>query len=145
MKMEGFPFVARDGAKRNPGFFIRARRCLCHAHVTFLDSASLHPGYNSKADPHAPYFRRRTRSSRRKRFNHQAHSAVAPGPKFGMSRIDAKEAHCHFERREKSFLDASHSLGMTGFWPVTGVLCAPFGLLRTCLAQVNPVFEFRSA
>ena len=31
----------------------------------------------------------------------------------------AKEEHCHFERREKSFLDPSHSLGMTGFWPVT--------------------------
>ena len=28
-------------------------------HVTFLDSASLHPGYNSKAHPHAPYFQRR--------------------------------------------------------------------------------------
>ena len=27
---------------------------------------------------------------------------------------DAKEEHCHFERREKSFLDPSHSLGMTG-------------------------------
>jgi hypothetical protein len=28
-------------------------------HATFLDSASLHPGYNSKAHPHAPYFRKR--------------------------------------------------------------------------------------
>jgi hypothetical protein len=46
-----------DGAKRNPGFFIHAHRCLCHA--TFLDSASLHPGYNSKAHPHAPYFQKR--------------------------------------------------------------------------------------
>jgi hypothetical protein len=28
-------------------------------HATFLDSASLHPGYNFKAHPHAPYFQRR--------------------------------------------------------------------------------------
>jgi len=26
-------------------------------HVTFLDSASLHPGYNSKAHPHAGIFK----------------------------------------------------------------------------------------
>jgi hypothetical protein len=26
----------------------------------------------------------------------------------------AKEEFCHFDRREKSFLDLSHSLGMTG-------------------------------
>ncbi|MGZ9219797.1 MAG: hypothetical protein ACXW5W_22510, partial [Candidatus Binatia bacterium] len=31
----------------------------------------------------------------------------------------AKEERCHFERREKSFLDLSHSLRMTGLWPVT--------------------------
>src|SRR3989304_1346289 len=30
----------------------------------------------------------------------------------------AKEKRCHFERREKSFLDPSHSLGMTGLGPV---------------------------
>jgi len=30
------------------------------------------------------------------------------------SRKGAREEHCHFERREKSFLDPSHSLGMTG-------------------------------
>jgi hypothetical protein len=29
-------------------------------HATFLDSASLHPGYNSKAHPYAPYFQRRS-------------------------------------------------------------------------------------
>ena len=29
-------------------------------HATLLDSASLHPGYTSKAHPHAPNFRRST-------------------------------------------------------------------------------------
>jgi hypothetical protein len=30
-----------------------------------------------------------------------------------------KGEHCHFERREKSFLDPSHSLGMTRLCSVT--------------------------
>ncbi len=41
------------------------------------------------------------------------------------------DAHCHFDPfghtqgrlREKSFLDPSHSLGMTGLRPSLGVLC----------------------
>jgi len=35
------------------------------------------------------------------------------------SRKGAKAARCHFERREKSFLDPSHMLGMTDSGPVT--------------------------
>jgi hypothetical protein len=31
---------------------------------------------------------------------------------------------CHFDQREKSFLDPSHSLGMTDLGPSLGVLCA---------------------
>ena len=68
-----------------------------------------------------------------------------------VSRKDAKHvlskvegaARCHFDRREKSFLDASHSLGMTDFGPspcVLGVPSTEFILsaaegLRTCLAR----------
>jgi hypothetical protein len=33
-----------------------------------------------------------------------------------------KGKDCHFERREKSFLDPAHSLGMTGFGLSLGVL-----------------------
>ena len=44
-------------------------------------------------------------------------------------------ARCHFDRREKSFSDPSHSLGMTDIRPSLGVLCA--------LARVNsPVRVF---
>jgi hypothetical protein len=39
---------------------------------------------------------------------------------FYDSRKDAKNAHCHFDRREKSFLDPSHLLGMTGIGPSLG-------------------------
>ena len=31
---------------------------------------------------------------------------------------------CHFDQREKSFLDSSHSLGMTGLGPSPSRLCA---------------------
>jgi hypothetical protein len=44
-----------------------------------------------------------------------------------LSRQDAKAQRktlCHFDRREKSFLDPSHSLGMTGQGLSLGVLCA---------------------
>jgi len=41
----------------------------------------------------------------------------------------AKEEHCHFERREKSFLDPSYSLGMTGLGPVTWRLGALAGAI----------------
>ena len=53
----------------------------------------------------------------------QRHSAAKPQPKLGISRAKAAKhvlsnvegaAPCHFDRREKSFLDPSHSLGMTG-------------------------------
>jgi hypothetical protein len=45
-------------------------------------------------------------------------SAAKPQLNFGISRAKgAKEERCHFERREKSFLDPSHSLGMTGRGP----------------------------
>jgi|SRR6266498_718334 len=52
-----------------------------------------------------------------------------------VSRKDAKAARCHFDRREKSFLDPSHSLGMTDFGPSPCVLGVPSPLLRTCLAR----------
>ena len=47
------------------------------------------------------------------RFAHQSVSEY-----LSQRRKGAKEEHCHFERREKSFLDPSHSLGMTGHGPV---------------------------
>ena len=51
-----------------------------------------------------------------------------------VSRKDAKHvlsqvegaARCHFDRREKSFLDPSHSLGMTDFGSVTLRAWRPF-------------------
>jgi hypothetical protein len=60
-----------------------------------------------------------------------------------ISRKDAKAANasrCHFERREKSFLDLSYPLGMTAF-AVTWRLCDPSALLRTCLAGGIPDSE----
>ena len=44
---------------------------------------------------------------------------------------------CHFDRREKSFLDPSHSLGMTGIGPSPLRLCA--------FAGDNPAFGCGSA
>jgi hypothetical protein len=45
----------------------------------------------------------------------------AAQPQFGISRAKhakgAKEERCHFDRREKSFLDPSYPLGMTGLGP----------------------------
>ena len=60
----GFPFVARmeQSVIRVSSFTHTVASATPHA--TFLDSASLHPGYNSKAHPHAPYFQRRARSLR---------------------------------------------------------------------------------
>jgi hypothetical protein len=43
-----------------------------------------------------------------------------------VSRKDAKAARCHFDRRERSFSDPSHSLGMTDFWSVTLRAWRPF-------------------
>src|SRR3990172_3092276 len=48
--------------------------------------------------------------------------ASRTGRSRNVSRKDAKEEHCHFERREKSFLDPSHSLGMTVSNPSLSVL-----------------------
>src|SRR3989337_3750941 len=45
--------------------------------------------------------------------------ASRTGRSRNISRKGAKEEHCHFERREKSFLDTSPSLGMTCLGPVT--------------------------
>ena len=61
----GFPFVARmeQGVIRVSSFTHAVASTM--PNVTFLDSASLHPGYNSKAHPHAPYFQRRSRRARK--------------------------------------------------------------------------------
>ena len=60
----GFPFVARmeQGVIRVSSFTHAVASATPHA--TFLDSASLHPGYNAKAHPHAHYFQRRHRGRR---------------------------------------------------------------------------------
>jgi hypothetical protein len=39
------------------------------------------------------------------------------GAKHALSKVEGgrkEKTHCHFDRREKSFSDPSHSLGMTG-------------------------------
>jgi hypothetical protein len=43
---------------------------------------------------------------------------------------------CHFDRREKSFLDPSHSLGMTALGP------SPWRPLRLCVRRVFSDFFF---
>ena len=60
----GFPFVARmeQSVIRVSSFTHAVASATPHA--TFLDSASLHPGYNAKAHPHAHYFQRRHRGRR---------------------------------------------------------------------------------
>ena len=59
-----FPYVARmEQSVIRVSSFTHAVAS-ASPHVTFLDSASLHPGYNSKAHPHTPYFRKRTRRVR---------------------------------------------------------------------------------
>ena len=61
------------------------------------------------------------------------------------SRQDAKSAKfgsCHFDRREKSFLVPSDSLGMTGLSPS---LCGPFDLAQDMLCAFAgdiPIFGF---
>ena len=49
------------------------------------------------------------------------------------SRQDAKSATCHFDRREKSFSDPSHSFGMTGQGTVTWRALRPFGFAQDML------------
>ena len=79
----GFPFVARmEQSVIRVSSFTHADASAT-PHATFLDSASLHPGYNSKAHPHAPCFQRRAQRSHRKRIirnrNLTAKSAKAAG------------------------------------------------------------------
>ena len=62
--------------------------------------------------------------------------ASRTGQSRNISRKDAKAARggglCHFDRREKSFSDPSHSFGMTGLGPSLGALCV---LARVILAM----------
>ena len=49
-------------------------------------------------------------------------------------------ALCHFDRREKSFSDPSHSLGMTGLVPSLGVL----GVLAMASLMGNHALRLRA-
>jgi hypothetical protein len=48
---------------------------------------------------------------------------------------------CHFDRREKFFLDPSHSLGMTGLRRSLCCLCARYSefWLRLCCIRINVI------
>jgi hypothetical protein len=82
----------------------------------------------------------------------QRQNAAIPQPKNrNISRKGAKRAkgeYCHFDRREKSFSDPSHPLGMTDLALSLGVPfdCAQGMLgvlstsLKTGLARANPYF-----
>jgi hypothetical protein len=62
-------------------------------------------------------------------------------------------ALCHFDRREKSFSDPSHSLGMTGLVPslrglgVLGASKSPFWILRATekFAQAAKTFNYSNS
>ena len=60
----------------------------------------------------------RAASEEEKTLNRKEPSAAGAATKIrNVSRKGAKaakKAYCHFDRREKSFLDPSHSLGITG-------------------------------
>ena len=63
-----------------------------------------------------------------------------------LSRQDAKaqsDTRCHFDRREKSFLDPSHSLGMTDLGPSLGVFASlrESSLFRFCNVKLNLKFQ----
>ncbi len=45
------------------------------------------------------------------------------------------DTRCHFDRREKSLLDPSHSLGMTDLGPSLGVLCPSTSLRVVSLSN----------
>ena len=47
------------------------------------------------------------------------------------------DAPCHFDRREKSFLDPSHSLGMTGLAPSPWRLCAFAGVVSLSDSEIQ--------
>jgi uncharacterized ferredoxin-like protein len=53
----------------------------------------------------------------------------------------AKSAPCHFDRREKSFLDPSHSLGMMDRGLLLGV---PFDVAQDMLCVFARVISFSS-
>jgi hypothetical protein len=63
--------------------------------------------------------------------------------KHALSKVEGA-ALCHFDRREKSFSDPSHSLGMTDLVPSLGLLCVPSTSLRTCFARVI-LYPFRNS
>jgi len=56
-------------------------------------------------------------------------------------RGQAKAARCHFDRREKSFLDPSHSLGMTDRGPSLGDLAGA----NPCLGGLRAAEKFAQA
>jgi hypothetical protein len=48
---------------------------------------------------------------------------------------------CHFDRREKSFLDPSHSLGMTGLGPSPLRPWRPFDIAQDMLCASHSFFH----
>src|SRR5687768_11269475 len=69
------------------------------------------------ATPRLDSFRRSARISRRRDLTTEKPSAAEPQPNLGISPAKAqrpqRKTDCHFDQREKSFLDPSHSPGMT--------------------------------
>src|SRR3990170_4079241 len=53
-----------------------------------------------------------------------AEGSDIPLAKAQRRQVRKRKTPCHFDRREKSFLDPSRSLGMTGFGPSPWRLCA---------------------
>src|SRR5882724_11798899 len=66
--------------------------------------------------------------------NFRALRKFSGGPRLSRKRdlLAPSDGLCHFDRREKSFLDPSHSLGMTGLGPSLCGLCA--------FARVTPIW-----
>jgi hypothetical protein len=60
-------------------------------------------------------------------------NSLKGGSVSDFTRQDAKNAFCHFDRREKSLLDPSQSLGMTGLGPVTWRALRPFDVAQDML------------
>ena len=52
------------------------------------------------------------------------------------------DASCHFDRREKSFLDPSHSLGMTGRGHVSWRLCVFARVMVFPISSSFPNFKY---
>jgi hypothetical protein len=60
------------------------------------------------------------------------------------SRRDAKLAKkecCHFDQREKSFLDLSHAPGMTGFGRSSLAPLCPFGMAQDMLCASHCISD----